>query len=55
MTDRVIQDDLAGPDYLPGAIRYYEKVLKNLEEKFPEDFILADLLKEANPDPPIGQ
>ena len=55
MTDRVIQDDLAGPDYLPGAIRYYEQVLKKLDEKFPEEFILADLLQEANPDPPIGQ
>lgn len=55
MTDRVIQDDLAGPEYLPGAIRYYEAVLKKLDEKFPEKFILADLLKEANPDPPIGK
>jgi hypothetical protein len=57
MTDRVIQDDLAGPDYLPGAIRYYEQVLKKLDEKFPEgkDFILHDFLREANPDPPIGK
>ncbi len=55
MTDRVIQDDLCGPDYLPGAIRYYEQVLKKLDEKFPEDFILAELIKEAAPDPPIGK
>jgi hypothetical protein len=56
MTDRVIQDDLAGPDYLPGAIRYYEQVLKKLDEKFPEgdDFILRKFLNEANPEPPIG-
>jgi hypothetical protein len=57
MTDRVVQDDLVGPDYLPGAIRYYEQVLKKLDEKFPEgkDFILHDLLVEADPDPPIGK
>ncbi len=56
-SDRVIQDDLVGPDYLPGAIRYYEKVLKTLDQPFPEEkeFILHDLLLEANPDPPIGK
>jgi hypothetical protein len=57
LSDRVVQDDLVGPDYLPGAIRYYEQVLKKLDEKFPEgkEFILHDLVLNANPDPPIGQ
>ena len=55
MSDRVVQDDLVGPDYLPGAIRYYEQVLKKLDEKFPEPFVLQTLLIEAAPDPPIGK
>jgi hypothetical protein len=57
MTDRVVQDDLVGPDYLPGAIRYYAKVLSNLGLNMPEgkDFILHELVTEANPDPPIGK
>jgi hypothetical protein len=55
MRDRVISDDLVGPDYLPGAVRHYEKLLGQIGEKWPEDFILAEFLKHAAPDPPIGQ
>jgi hypothetical protein len=54
-SDRVVGDDLVGPVYLPGGIRYYEQVLKKLDEKFPKDFILQDVIDANDPDPPIGK
>jgi hypothetical protein len=53
--DRVLSDDLIGPDYMPGAIRHYEKLLGQIGEKWPEDFVLAEFIKANAPDPPIGQ
>jgi hypothetical protein len=55
LNGRVVTDDLVGPVYLPGGIRYYEQVLKKLDLKFPEDFILKDVVSRSHHEPPIGK
>lgn len=47
----LIKDGMTGAD-LVDVVQHYRRCLKELDEEFPEDFILADVLKEHEPPSP---